>query len=108
MSWRKITMKFPGTCIVCNQKIEANEVGLWSKGDGVKHERCASQEIKELDCIICGTSAGCPKCEFQDECDREIVSEMCVCKKCLNTEDPFLEYQNAVRKKFPILNSKPI
>jgi hypothetical protein len=29
MSWRKITMKFPGTCVVCNEKIDVNEVGLW-------------------------------------------------------------------------------
>ena len=34
-------MKFPGTCIVCNEKIEINEIGLWSKGTGVKHEKCA-------------------------------------------------------------------
>ena len=32
MSWRKIPMKFPGTCIVCNEKIEVNEIGLWAKG----------------------------------------------------------------------------
>ena len=34
MSWIKIPMKFPGTCIVCNDKIEINEIGLWSKGVG--------------------------------------------------------------------------
>jgi hypothetical protein len=41
MSWRKIPMKFPGTCIVCNEKIKVNEIGLWAKGLGVKHEKCA-------------------------------------------------------------------
>jgi len=46
MSWRKIPMKFPGTCIVCNEKIEVNEIGLWSKGLGVKHEKCA--QVNEL------------------------------------------------------------
>ena len=40
MSWRKITMKFDGTCIVCNKKVNATEIGLWSKGLGVKHEKC--------------------------------------------------------------------
>ena len=40
MSWRKISMKFPGTCIVCNKKIEANEIGLWAQGLGVNHEKC--------------------------------------------------------------------
>jgi len=103
MSWRKITMKFPGTCIVCNQKIEANEIGLWSKGAGVKHERCATTEVKELNCMICGAPAGCAQCEFQDDCDRELVSEMCVCKKCLDSKDPFLAYQDAVTKRFPML-----
>ena len=37
MSWVPIPMKFTGTCIVCNEKIEINEIGLWSKGVGVKH-----------------------------------------------------------------------
>ena len=32
MSWRKIPMKFPGTCIVCNEKIEVNEIGSLGKG----------------------------------------------------------------------------
>jgi len=52
MSWRKISMKFPGTCIICNKKLEVNEIGLWAKGQGVKHEKCG--EINELKCIICG------------------------------------------------------
>lgn len=104
MSWRKITMKFPGTCIICNKKIEANEIGLWAKGSGVKHEKCASEEVKELKCIVCGEPAGCPKCEFQDDCDRESVSEMCICKKCLESKDPFSSYQGAVKKKYRLLN----
>lgn len=106
MSWRKITMKFAGTCVVCNQKIEANEVGLWAKGFGVKHERCASQEVNELKCIICGGPAGCPKCEFQDDCNRDIVSEFCICKKCGDSKDTFEQYQKAVQKNFPLLNTK--
>tara|TARA_Y100000590_G_scaffold118696_1_gene135844 strand:- start:2146 stop:3462 length:1317 start_codon:yes stop_codon:yes gene_type:complete len=40
MDWRRITMKFEGKCIVCNKKIPVNEIGLWSKGIGVKHEKC--------------------------------------------------------------------
>ncbi|CDI06279.1 hypothetical protein [Candidatus Nitrosotenuis uzonensis] len=102
MSWRKIAMKFPGTCIVCNQKIEVNEIGLWSKGAGVKHERCAAKEIKELNCAICGGPTGCARCEFQDDCDREAVSGMCVCKNCLDSKDPYLAYKKAVMKGFPV------
>ena len=49
MSWRKITMKFEGTCMVCNEKIAVNEVGLWSKGLGVKHEKCV--ETEDLKCL---------------------------------------------------------
>jgi len=104
MSWRKITMKFPGTCIVCNEKIEANEIGLWAKGEGVKHEKCA--EIKELQCIICGATAGCKQCEFRNDCNLEKVSQLCVCKKCSEKNDSFNFYLDSVKKKFPLLNIK--
>lgn len=102
MSWRKITMKFTGTCIVCNKKIEANEIGLWAKGLGVKHEKCA--ETKELPCNICGEPAGCRQCEFQNDCDLELVSQLCICKKCESKKNPFESYQKATKRKFPLLN----
>ena len=104
MSWRKIAMKFPGSCIVCNQKIEANEIGLWAKGLGVKHEKCASKEIKELKCAVCGGQAGCSQCEFQDDCDRDLVSGLCICKKCSDSKDSFVLYKDAVKKNFALLN----
>lgn len=102
MSWRKIPMKFPGTCIVCNEKIAVNEIGLWAKGIGVKHEKCA--QINELTCIICGSAAGCSSCEFREECDLEKVSQFCICKKCESEKESFSHYQKAVFKKFHILN----
>jgi hypothetical protein len=89
-------MKFSGLCVVCNQKIEANEIGLWAKGLGVKHEKCA-KETKELKCAICGGQAGCPQCEFQDDCDRDLVSGLCICKKCFDSKDSFVLYKNAVK-----------
>ena len=104
MSWLKITMKFPGTCIVCNEKINANETGLWSKGTGVKHEKCA--ELKELKCVVCGGSAGCPSCEFRDDCNLELVSQLCICNKCDEKNNSFTLYYDAVKKKFPFLNLK--
>ena len=104
MSWRKIPMKFPGTCIVCNEKININEIGLWAKGIGVKHEKCA--QAKELQCIICGSPAGCLKCEFQSECDLENVSQLCICSNCSQEKDVFSLYQKLVHKKFPILDMK--
>ena len=97
-------MKFPGTCIVCNEKIEVNEIGLWAKGLGVKHEKCA--QIKELMCVVCGGPAGCPNCEFQETCDIEHVSQMCICKKCSEEKNPFDSYQKSVKKKLPLLNLK--
>jgi hypothetical protein len=104
MSWRKIPMKFPGTCVVCKKKIEINEIGFWAKGLGVKHLTCA--EVVDLRCLVCGGSAGCSKCEFRDDCDPARVSQLCICKKCGNLEDPFTIYQKAVGKNFPILNLK--
>lgn len=104
MSWRKISMKFPGTCIVCNEKITVNEVGLWAKGVGVKHEKCA--QVKELKCIACGRPAGCPQCEFQDICDIESVSPFCICKGCSDGKNNFANYQNSAKKKFPLLDAK--
>ena len=104
MSWRRITMKFPGTCIVCQEKMSANEVGLWSKGVGVKHEKCA--EVKELPCMVCGAPAGCPRCEFQDDCDLENVSPFCICKKCGDAAGTFSRYVQSAQKKFPGLGAR--
>ncbi len=103
MSWRKIPMKFPGTCIVCNGPIPVNEIGMWAKGLGVKHEKCAKTD--EIQCVVCGSPAGCAMCEFQDICDIPKVSELCICKRCADEKDAFSLYQKSVNKKFPILNS---
>ena len=95
-------MKFQGTCVVCNEKIEVNEIGLWSKGNGVKHEKCA--EIKELKCIICSGPAGCSKCEFREDCDLDVVSELCICLKCNESADAYSSYLKSVKKQFLLLN----
>ena len=104
MSWRAIPMKFPGTCVVCKKKIEVNEVALWAKGLGVKHQKCA--QVNELKCAICGASAGCLQCEFTDDCDREKVSQLCICNKCHEEKDAFALYQKTISKRFPMLNIK--
>ena len=98
MSWIKITMKFDGTCIIGNEKVNANEIGLWSKGIGVKHEKCA--EVNELKCVICDNPAGCLLCEFQNNCDRSLVSQLCICKKCESEGNTFEHYQISVKDKF--------
>ena len=104
MSWIKLSMKFPGTCIVCNEKINAGEAGLWQKGAGVKHEKCA--ETGGLKCMICGGPAGCPSCEFGDICNPDLVSRLCVCRGCFGNKDAFSSYQQSAAKKFPLLNLK--
>ncbi len=104
MSWRSIPMKFPGNCIVCKKKIEVNEMALWAKGLGVKHTACT--EVLELKCAICGGSAGCLQCEFADDCDRNKVSQLCICKKCYEEKGSFALYQKAIVKQFPIINIK--
>ena len=106
MSWIKITMKYDGTCIVCNKKIRAKEIGFWLKEESkVKHEKCA-EENKELKCAICNGSAGCMDCEFAEICDRESVSKLCICKKCEGVHDSFTLYQKSIVEKFPLLNLK--
>lgn len=49
MSWRSIPMKFPATCIVCNQKLKVGEIGLWAKGLGVKHEKCSKESDTKIE-----------------------------------------------------------
>lgn len=102
MSWRAIPMKFPGTCIVCKKKIEVNEVALWAKGLGVKHQACDT--VSELKCAVCGGPAGCQQCEFMEDCDRSKVSQLCICKKCYEGKESFVLYQNSIAKHYPILN----
>ncbi len=77
-------------------------MGLWAKGLGVKHEKCA--KINELQCIVCGGPAGCSQCEFQDNCNIEKVSQLCICKKCSQEKDVFKSYQISANKKFPLIH----
>ncbi|MDE1816950.1 MAG: hypothetical protein KGI11_10380, partial [Thaumarchaeota archaeon] len=88
----------------CKKKIEVNEVALWAKGLGVKHQACS--EVVDLKCAICGGPAGCLQCEFTDDCDRNKVSQMCICKKCHEGKNVFVLYQKAISNHFPILNLK--
>jgi len=104
MSWHRMPLKFPGTCVVCKKKINVNEIALWSKGNGVKHEKCA--QVKELRCLVCGGPAGCPSCEFKDDCDLSKVSQLCICQKCISEPNPLVTYRKASAKKFHLLNVK--
>ena len=54
----------------------------------------------ELKCVICDNPAGCLQCEFHDNCDRSLVSQLCICKKCENQGNTFEQYQLSVKDKF--------
>lgn len=99
MSWVKLRMKFPGTCIECKKPLKIGEMGLWSKGVGVKHMSCSVE--KEIPCIICGKPAGCQLCELFENCNVQKVSPYCVCFDCSTTS--LSQYKTAVAKKFPVL-----
>lgn len=95
-------MKFPGKCVVCGEKIGAGEAGLWARGVGVRHKGCA--EAKKLECAVCGGQAGCASCEMRDDCDIELVSDLCICKACSARTDAFFAYKKATTSRFPILD----
>ena len=80
-------MKFPGTCLSVKKRLKSTKLPLWAKGLGVKHQACA--EVMQLKCIVCGGPAGCPDCEFAENCDLMKVSQMCICKKCSDEQRCF-------------------
>lgn len=107
MSWRKISMKFAGKCVVCKKGIPVGDPVLWAKGQGVKHESCGgatqAASTKEIPCAVCGMGAGCHACELRDDCDMERISPLCICSKC--SEGGGLEaYSSAVLSKFTVLD----
>ena len=113
MSWIPLKMRFPGTCLECGKRVAIGEPGLWKKGTGVKHAACAPEEgpaagpapggPRELRCAVCGGPAGCPACEHADACDTEAVSQLCMCKKCMDADDPASLYLESVAKRSPAL-----
>lgn len=38
--WIKIKSKFANKCITCLDNIDVDEMVLWKKGEGIKHEDC--------------------------------------------------------------------
>lgn len=93
MSWRRIPLKYPGKCTVCGGAIPVGSQVMWLKGTGVRHQECA--EARELACIVCGSPAGCPSCEFAEDCDLEKVSQACVCSACASKPGAFGKYREA-------------
>ncbi|MGA9842515.1 MAG: hypothetical protein WBP64_08460 [Nitrososphaeraceae archaeon] len=64
-------------CPIMNRSVGAGFAGS-SGRNWVKEP-----EAIELKCFICGNSAGCQKCIFANSCNREIVSQSCICERCM-------------------------
>ena len=96
---------------------------MWKKGAGIKHERCgaaaSSGDVREgggsgggaaaeLRCLVCGKPAGCPACEFSDSCDTAAVSQLCMCRACLEDKDTYALYRAASSRRFPMLEPEGV
>ncbi len=107
--WIRLLVKFKGKCAECGKEIPAGEYALWSKSSkAIKHEKCEArqsekkeegkekpQEVPELDCFICGKPAGCIECGFEADCDRQAVSQACICSQCMEDKQAYANYQQA-------------
>jgi len=100
-------VKFKGKCAECGKEIPAGEYALWLKGGkAIKHVKCESAEnkeekpqVQELDCFVCGRPAGCAECGFEADCDRQAVSQACICSQCLKDGQTYANYQQAFVEK---------
>ncbi|MEP0824941.1 MAG: hypothetical protein HRF40_05595 [Nitrososphaera sp.] len=119
--WIRLMVKFKGKCVGCGKEIQPGEYALWSKSSkAIKHEKCEAaqeegkkegekkgekqlqqqqQQVPELECFICGRSAGCAECGFEADCDRQTVSQACICNQCLEDRQAYANYQQAFIEK---------
>ena len=114
--WIRLLVKFKGKCAECGKEIPAGEYALWSKSSkAIKHEKCKVEtkqeaepqaekkeeklQVPELDCFICGKPAGCAECGFEADCDRQAVSQACICSQCLQDRQAYANYQQAFIEK---------
>jgi hypothetical protein len=104
--WIRLLVKYKGKCAECGKEIPAGDYALWSKASkAIKHVKCETIEkeekpqVQELDCFICGRPAGCAECGFEADCDRQAVSQACICSQCLEDKQAFANYQQAFVEK---------
>ena len=106
--WIRLLVKYRGKCAQCGKEIPQGEYALWSRTTkSIKHERCESPRrqvtgerehppaLLELRCFICGNPAGCATCEFEKMCNRELVSQACICDRCFSDGNAYENYQQA-------------
>lgn len=104
--WIRLLVKYKGKCAECGKEIPAGEYALWSRASkAIKHVKCETAEkekileVPELNCFICGRPAGCAECGFEADCDRQAVSQACICNQCLEDKQAFANYQQAFVEK---------
>ena len=107
--WMQLPIRYKGKCTECGNEIPAGEYALWSRATKtIKHVKCKSfapekkgkrLEVPELNCFICGKSAGCAECGFEADCDRQAVSQACICSQCLEEKHALSNYQQAFIEK---------
>lgn len=106
--WIRLLVKYKGKCSECSKEIPAGEYALWSrKSKAIKHIQCESldtskakkRESTDLDCFICGKTAGCTECSFEAECNIAVISQACICNNCMNEKNAYSNYQQAFLEK---------
>jgi hypothetical protein len=108
--WIRLVAKYRGKCSQCGREIEQGEYALWSRAEkSIKHQRCEAlqatgerKDVKpaeELDCFVCGKSAGCGDCSFESDCNRSVVSQACICGSCMADTSAYHNYQEAFLSK---------
>jgi hypothetical protein len=105
--WVRLLVKYKAKCSQCAREIPQGEYALWSKTSRVvKHLNCPADKdagekkgtdtaVLDLQCFLCGKSARCAECGFETNCNREIVSQACICDQCLSDANSYENYQRA-------------
>src|SRR5215469_6576730 len=130
-----IPITFRTRCYECGEEILPGRA-FWSESKkSAKHLRCGASKSQiddktpvesldskweimgnsytsldiELNCFVCGKTAGCRTCSYSATCDRRIVSQLCICETCLNPKgkkDAFESYQNVFIRKASTYKTK--
>jgi hypothetical protein len=106
--WIRLLVKYKGKCAECGREIPQGDYALWSRSSkAIKHVKCEVESastqkevaVLELECYICGKSAGCAECGFESDCNRALVSQACICNQCFSERDAYANYQEAFLTK---------
>ncbi|HEY7110385.1 MAG TPA: hypothetical protein VH415_13235 [Nitrososphaeraceae archaeon] len=111
--WISLIVKYGSNCKTCGKSVAKGESAVWSPGlKAIKHMDCHSSDLVsltspdsihnlQLNCTICNRPAGCPECEFEEDCDRTMVSQLCICEKCYKDTSALENYYRKVSSMMP-------